>query len=234
MIANILAVVLLGACRADNAAQNTENLVWPAPTLHAVQYRLGWDEESFRRSAGNIVIETDLGYTVELSSGVLQTYAVSLVSCEEAVDRRGHGEDVDVSAVRGPFSEDLVAAETRDLGWTTFSETTYCHVHVVMAASGDLTLNATVDVTAANRSTRSLSLQTNRAHARLEPIKTADAFEDGHALVEIVRRWELDGIDFDDLGDEEVAWAVLSSLSAGMTVRTTPVTDWEDSHTGMP
>ncbi len=106
-----------------------------------VRYLLGWDTEGAERREGSWHIETDLGYSVRLDVGYLVSHAATLVPCPQAslldliigTAHAGHGDESDPVEVYTPRVEDLLAAETVELGERPRSGALYCRIHYLVA-----------------------------------------------------------------------------------------------------
>lgn len=229
---SLLLLALLGGC--DDAA--TDPTADPAPLVMArdteLTYVLAWSWEGARREGDAWVFETDLGYTVGISSAHVATGTIALVPCvdDSVTTTRAHGGTPDASTAAGPLAESLLSAAPLRFGAAKASGADYCELHLLSVPSEDLpaddgfvlarqSLALTGFWSAPGSEERhALAASVNLSDGRVLPLSGAvqwpDAAPEGEVALVVTRRPArgFDGLALEELSAVELAFEALGGI----------------------
>jgi len=111
-----------------------------------VRYFVRTDWEGAPLESGARIIETDLGYTVAISSFQLRTTSIELVPCEPLASldlgptralAHGSSYEHDISAIEPGVMDDLMLEEAQALGYSIATRSAYCELFSVHGTGRD-------------------------------------------------------------------------------------------------
>jgi len=207
----------------------------PAPlVLDGAQWILDWNTDDVELHDEGWTLTTDRGFEVEIETGWVVNYSVTLVPCASAQQLptpawlhliagqsawADHTPYDDPSRIELAQAEDLTSPSSISLQHQTFPLSTYCGMHWLVARGDPETEIAGT----------SLRLQGHWAHGDAEgPIDIDTAFanaldrdlpsvtgSDHEIIVRVTRQLAslFDGIDLQTDTDDAIAWAILSNLT---------------------